>query len=121
MGKTVRKVLNNAVGATVDVVTGGLSTDRSKRNFKDVLQTVGMATPDALKRQQERSELDARNSAAAAALAASNLEKNQLVDLTDASNSPDVIAGGTANQLGFGGDMRKKRAPGLATQLGVRI
>lgn len=97
MGKTVRKV------------------------FKDVLQTAGMATPDALKRQQARAELDARNSADAAALAARNLEKNQLVDLTDSENSPDVIAGGTANQLGLGGDTRKKRAPGLATQLGVRI
>ena len=121
MGKTARKVLNNAVGATVDVVTGGLSTDRGKRTFNDVLQTVGMATPDALKRQQERSELDARNSARAAELAAANLQKNQLVDLTDASNSPDVIAGGTAQQLGLGGDMRKKRAPSLSTQLGVRI
>lgn len=121
MGKTVRKVLNNAVGATVDVLTGGLSTDRGKRVFKDVLQTAGVATPDALKRQQARAELDARKSADAAALAARNLEKNQLVDLTDSENSPDVIAGGTANQLGLGGDLRKKRAPGLATQLGVRI
>lgn len=118
MGKTVKRALDFAKKA--DPITFfTLKTDREIA--KVATDELGLTTPEAIKRQQRASELAAKNSAEAAALAASNLEKNQLVDLTDASNSPDVIAGGTASQLGLGGDMRKKRAPGLATQLGVRI
>lgn len=118
MGKTVKRALDFAKKA--DPITFfTLKTDREIA--KVATDELGLTTPEAIKQQQRASELAAKNSAAAAELAARNLEKNQLVDLTDASNSPDVIAGGTANQLGLGGDMRKKRAPGLATQLGVRI
>ena len=117
MGKSVKKGLDLFKNLNM---MGWASTGTQKAS-RPVAEGVGIATPEALKQQQRAAELAARQSAEAAALAASNLEKNQLVDLTDASNSPDVIAGGTANQLGLGGDMRKKRAPGLATQLGVRI
>ena len=92
-----------------------------KRVVGDVMQTVGLATPDALKREQRASEAAARQSAAAAQLAAENLQKNSMVDLSDDSNTPDVVAGGTAQQLALGGDFKKKRITAISTQLGVKI
>ena len=92
-----------------------------KRVVGDVMQTVGLATPDSLKRQQRASEAAARQSAAAAQLAAENLQKNSMVDLSDDSNTPDVVAGGTAQQLALGGDFKKKRSTAISTQLGVKI
>lgn len=121
MGKTVNKIVKNAVGATIDVATGGLTTDRGRRMVGDVLQTAGLATPDSLKRQQRAAEEAARKSAEAAQQAADNLKKNSLVDLTDGSNTPEVIAGGTAQQLALGGDFKRKRGTSISTQLGVRI
>lgn len=121
MGKTVSKIVKNTVGATIDVATGGLTTDRGRRVLGDVLQTAGLATPDSLKRQQRAAEEAARQSAAAAQLAAENLQKNSMVDLTDDSNTPDVVAGGTAQQLALGGDLKRKRGTSISTQLGVKI
>ena len=92
-----------------------------KRVVGDVMQTVGLATPDSLKRQQRASEEAARQSAAAAQLAAGNLQKNSMVDLSDGSNTPDVVAGGTAQQLALGGDLKKKRSTAISTQLGVKV
>lgn len=92
-----------------------------KRVVGDVMQTVGLATPDSMKRQQRASEEAARQSAAAAQLAAENLQKNSVVDLTDGSNTPDVVAGGTAQQLELGGDLKKKRSTAISTQLGVKV
>lgn len=92
-----------------------------KRVTGDILQTVGLATPDSLKRQQRAAEAAARQSAAAAQLAAENLQKNSMVDLTDGSNTPDVVAGGTAQQLELGGDLKKKRSAAISTQLGVKV
>lgn len=92
-----------------------------KRVFGDVMQTVGLATPDSMKRQQRESEAAARQSAAAAQLAAENLQKNSMVDLSDDSNTPDVVAGGTAQQLALGGDLKKKRSTAISTQLGVKV
>ncbi len=91
------------------------------RVFGDVMQTVGLATPDAMKRQQRASEEAARRSAEAAQQAAENLQKNSLVDLTDDSNTPDIVAGGTAQQLALGGDLKRKRGAPISTQLGVKI
>ena len=121
MGKTVSKIVKNTVGATIDVATGGLTTDRGRQVLGDVLQTAGLATPDSLKRQQRAAEEAARQSAAAAQLAAENLQKNSMVDLTDDSNTPDVVAGGTAQQLALGGDLKRKRGTSISTQLGVKI
>lgn len=121
MGKTVSKIVKNTVGATIDVATGGLTTDRGRQVFGDVLQTAGLATPDAMKRQQRAAEDAARQSAAAAQLAAENLQKNSMVDLSDGSNTPDIVAGGTAQQLSLGGDLKRKRGAPISTQLGVKI
>ena len=121
MGKTVSKIVKNTVGATIDVATGGLTTDRGRQVFGDVLQTAGLATPDSVKRQQRAAEEAARRSAEAAQRAAENLQKNSLVDLTDDSNTPDIVAGGTAQQLALGGDLKRKRGPSISTQLGVKI
>lgn len=92
-----------------------------KRITGDILQTVGLATPDALKREQRALEAAARQSAAAAQLAAENLQKNSMVDLSDDSNTPDVVAGGTAQQFALGGDLKKKRSKAISTQLGVKV
>ena len=54
MGKTVNKIVKNAVGATIDVATGGLTTDRGRQVAGDVLQTAGLATPDSLKRPYQQ-------------------------------------------------------------------
>lgn len=121
MGKTVSKIVRNTIGATVDVATGGLTTDRGRRVLGDVLQTAGLATPDSLKRQQRAAEDAARKAAEAAQQAADNLQKNSLIDLTDGSNTPEVIAGGTAQQLALGGDLKRKRGASISAQLGVRI
>ena len=121
MGKTVNKVVRNVVGATVDVATAGLTTDKGRKVAGDILQTAGLATPDSLKRQQRAAEDAARQSAAAAQLAAENLQKNSMVDLSDDSNTPDVVAGGTAQQLALGGDFKKKRSTAISTQLGVKV
>ena len=121
MGKTVNKMVGNALGATIDVFTGGLTTNRGRKVFGDVLQTAGLATPDAMKRQQRAAEDAARRSAEAAQRAAENLQKNSLIDLTDGSNTPDIIAGGTAQQLALGGDFKKKRSTAMSTQLGVKV
>ena len=121
MGKTVSKIVKNTVGATIDVATGGLTTDRGRKVFGDVLQTAGLATPDAMKRQQRAAEDAARRSAEAAQRAAENLQKNSLIDLTDDSNTPDIVAGGTAQQLALGGDLKRKRGAPISTQLGVKI
>ena len=91
------------------------------KTVRDVMQTVGLATPDAMKRKQRASEEAARQSAAAAQLAAENLQKNSMVDLSDGSNTPDVVAGGTAQQLALGGDLKKKRSTAISTQLGVKV
>ena len=121
MGKTVSKIVRNTFGATIDVATGGLTTDRGRQVLGDVLQTAGLATPDSLKRQQRAAEEAARQSAEAAQRAAENLQKNSLVDLTDDSNTPDIVAGGTAQQLALGGDLKRKRGTSISTQLGVKI
>lgn len=121
MAKTVSKVVKNAVGTAVDIGTAGLTTNRGRRMFGDVLQTLGLATPDSVKQQQRAAEEAARRSAEAAQLAADNLKKNSLVDLTDASNTPDIVAGGTAQQLALGGDLKRKRGTSISTQLGVKI
>lgn len=121
MGKTISKVAKNTIGATLDVATGGLTTDRGRQVFGDVLQTAGLATPDSVKRQQRAAEAAARQSAEAAQLAAENLQKNSLVDLTDDSNTPDIVAGGTARQLALGGDLKRRRGAAISTQLGVKI
>lgn len=121
MGKSVNKMVSNAFGATIDVFTGGLTTNRGRKVFGDVLQTAGLATPDAMKRQQRAAEDAARKSAEAAQRAAENLQKNSLIDLTDDSNTPDIVAGGTAQQLSLGGDLKRKRGAPISTQLGVKI
>ena len=118
MGKTARQIAN-VVKKTDPVMAFQRKTDSEA--LRGLTDATGLTTPESIKREQRAVALAAENSARAAELAAANLQKNQLVDLTDASNSPDVIAGGTAQQLGLGGDMRKKRAPSLSTQLGVRI
>lgn len=121
MGKSVNKMVGNAIGATFDVFTGGLTTNKGRKVFGDVLQTAGLATPDALKRQQRAAEDAARKSAETAQRAAENLQKNSLIDLTDDSNTPNIVAGGTAQELALGGDFKKKHRTSISTQLGVKI
>lgn len=94
-------------------------TDMS--NWKAITAATGLTTPEKVKQDQRAAAAQAEASAAAAKLAAENLQKNQLVDLADANNTPDVVAGGTAQDLALGGDMKRKRAPSLSTQLGVRV
>lgn len=106
MGKTIKSAVKAVSGV-------GL--------FKEAAKAVGLATPESAKREQRRAQAAAEASAASARLAAENLQKNQMVDLADSSNSPDVVAGGTAQDSALGGDMKRKRVPTLSTQLGVRV
>lgn len=117
MGKLVRNALK--IAKKIDPV-GAFVAKVDNQVVRGIGEELGVLTPEKVKKAAREQERLAAESAALAQQSAENLQKNQLVDLTDASNTPDVVAGGTANQLGVS-DMRKKRAPGLATQLGVRI
>ena len=87
---------------------------------KDATNALGVTQPDAVKRQQRDLEARAAASADAAVQASKNLSINSLVDLGSADNAPDVVAGGTADALGLGSGMKRKKG-GLSSQLGIQV
>ena len=88
--------------------------------FKGILKTFGMATPDSLKRQERQSQLEAAQAAAALDQANRNLEANMKVNLDNADQLPDVVAGGTADAVSSMGDVKRKKG-NISTQLGIQV
>lgn len=87
---------------------------------KDTTNALGITQTDAVKREQRDIEAKAKASADASVQASKNLSINSLVDLGSADNAPDVVAGGTADALGLGSGMKRKKG-GLSSQLGIQV
>lgn len=88
--------------------------------FKGALKTFGMATPDRLKRQERQSQLEAAQAAAALDQANRNLEANMKVNLDNADQLPDIVAGGTADAVSGMSDVKRKKG-NISTQLGIQV
>ena len=87
---------------------------------KDTTNALGITQTDAVKREQRDIEAKAAASADAAVQASKNLSINSLVDLGSADNAPDVVAGGTAEALGLGSGVKRKKG-GLSSHLGLQV
>ena len=88
--------------------------------WKGTLKTFGMVSPDSLKRQERQSQLEAAQAAAALDQANRNLEANMKVQLDNADQLPDVVAGGTADAVSNMSDVKRKKG-NISTQLGIQV